>query len=148
MTQSGQMRAIWTLVLAVSCWPAGAQTPAADPVTVSAEHPRLFLRPQRLRLLRRERDRSSMRWQQFAALVAGNAPLPERGFAWALYYQVAADEAIGKQAVAWALSPGADLRQMAIVYDWCQDILTDAQRKALETRLSQEMTATAADNRV
>jgi hypothetical protein len=30
-----------------------------DPVTVSTEHPRLFLRPQRLRLLKRERQRSS-----------------------------------------------------------------------------------------
>ena len=52
-----------------------------------------------------------MRWQQFAALVAGNAPMPERGFALALYYQVSGDAAVGKQAVAWALAPGADLRQ-------------------------------------
>ena len=69
-----------------------------------------------------------MRWQQFAALVAGNAPMPERGFALALYYQVSGDAAVGKQAVAWALAPGADLRQMALVYDWCQELLTDAQK--------------------
>jgi hypothetical protein len=142
------MRALWTLLLTVCCWPAGAQTPADEPVTVSAEHPRLFLRPQRLRLLRRERERSSPRWQQFAALVAGNAPLPERGFAQALYYQTSLDSAIGKQAVVSALAPGADLRQMAIVYDWCQDLLTDAQRKDLETRLAQGLTASAADNSV
>ena len=36
-----------------------------EPVTVSSEHPRLFLRPARLRLLKRERERTSARWQQF-----------------------------------------------------------------------------------
>jgi hypothetical protein len=139
------MRAISTLLVALACWPAAAQNTADEPVTVSADHPRLFLRPQRLRLLRRERERSSMRWQQFAALVAGNAPLPESGFAQALYYQVAGDGAIGKQAVTSALAPGADLRQMAIVYDWCQDLLTDDQRKQLETRLAQGISASSAD---
>src|SRR3954454_5062696 len=111
MTQSGQMRVLSTLLLGLACWPAAAQAPADEPVTVSADHPRLFLRPQRLRLLRRERERSSMRWQQFAALVAGNAPLAERGFAQALYFHFAGDVLVGKQAVAWALTPGADLRQ-------------------------------------
>src|SRR5881398_88503 len=106
MTQSGQMRVLSTLAVGLACWPAAAQAPADEPVTVSADHPRLSLRPQRLRLLRRERERSSMRWQQFAALVAGNAPLPERGFAQALYFAIAGDDAIGKQAVASALSPG------------------------------------------
>src|SRR3954447_24485167 len=105
MTQSGQMRVLSMLLLAIACWPAAAQVPADEPVTVSADHPRIFLRPQRLRLLRRERERSSMRWQQFAALVAGSAPLPERAFAQALYYQVAGDGAIGKQAVTSALAP-------------------------------------------
>src|SRR5881398_875723 len=120
MTQSGQMRVLSTLAVGLACWPAAAQAPADEPVTVSAEHPRLFLRPQRLRLLRRERERSSMRWQQFAALVSGNAPLPERGFAQALYFQVSGDAVVGRQAIEWALTPAADLRQIAIVYDWCQ----------------------------
>src|SRR3954466_6732050 len=108
------MRAIWTLLLVFSCWPLGAQTPDTEPVTVSADHPRLFLRPQRLRLLKRERERSSMRWQQFAALVTGGAPLPERGLAMALYYRISGDEAAGKQAVGFAFGAGSDLRQMAI----------------------------------
>ena len=61
-----------------------------------------MLRAQRLRLLKRERDRTSMRWEQFKAFVAGKAPMPERGFAYALYYQVAEDNNFGKQAVEWA----------------------------------------------
>jgi hypothetical protein len=103
------------------------------------------LRPQRLRLLRRERQRKSMRWEQFAALVTGKAPLPERGFALALYYQVSGDAAAGRDAVAFALAPSADLRQQAIVYDWCQDVLTDAQRSALTARLAQAIAASPAN---
>jgi hypothetical protein len=125
-----------------------AQTAADEPVTVATEHPRLFLRPQRLRLLKRERERSSMRWQQFAALVNGGAPFPERGFAQALYYQISGETAAGKQAVAFAATPGADLRQIALVYDWCQDLLTDAQKSALGARMTQAIAATAADKSV
>jgi len=119
--------------------------PAADPIVVSTAHPRLFLRPGRLRLLRRERERVSLRWQQFEALMAGGAAMPEPGFAGALYYQVAGDKAAGLKAIAWALGPEADLRQMALVYDWCQDLLGDAERQNFAARLSRRMTESAAD---
>ncbi len=49
-----------------------------------------------------------MRWQQFDALVSGGAPMPEPGFAWALYYQVAKNDAAGRKAVDWALGPAKD----------------------------------------
>ena len=111
-----------------------AQT-SDDPVAVFTEHPRLFLRPQRIRLLKRERERASPRWQQFETLVAGNAPMPEPGFAWALYFQVSGNTAYGKKAIEWSLTPAADLRQQALVFDWCQDVLTDAQRRDLSARL-------------
>ena len=102
-----------------------AQTPADDdPIVVSTEHPRLLLRPARLRLLRRERDRTSARWQQFQLFLAGHAAMPETGFAKALYYQVAGNAEAGREAIAWALGPAADLRQQALVYDWCQDLLS------------------------
>jgi hypothetical protein len=111
---------------------------------VYAERPRIFLRPQRLRLLRRERERQSLRWQQFELLMAGKAPMPEAGFANALYYQVSGNAAYGKQAVAWALTPAAaDLRQLALILDWCQDLLTDAQAKTLGGKLTRGIDATA-----
>src|ERR1035441_1191141 len=74
MTQSGLMRAIPALLLALSSGsvPYVRAQPAGEPIAVSTEHPRLFLRPARLRMLRRERERASMRWQQFAALLAGH----------------------------------------------------------------------------
>ncbi len=119
-----------------------AQT-SDDPVAVFTEHPRLFLRPQRIRLLKRERERASARWQQFETLVAGNAPMPERGFAWALYFQVTGNAEFGRKAIAWALTPAADLRQQALVFDWCQDLLTEPQRRDLTARLTKGITDTA-----
>jgi hypothetical protein len=137
------MRAKTGLAAAICCFcvTLAAQT-TDDPVAVFTEHPRLFLRPQRLRLLKRERERASTRWQQFETLVAGNAPMPQPGFAWALYYQVSGDADFGKKAVAWSLSPGADLRQQALVFDWCQDLLTDAQRRDLATRMAKGIAET------
>jgi hypothetical protein len=138
------------VLAALGGWPAGGQTPAAtaDPVAVATEHPRLFLRPQRLRLLKRERERSSMRWQQFAALVTGNAPLQELGFAQALYFQVSGDANVAKEAISFAVAPGADLRQMAIVYDWCQDAMTAAQKSNLAGKLAKAIAAPPTDNTV
>src|SRR5208283_1075003 len=97
--------ALGILIFALEPAAGWTQAPvAADPVVVSADHPRLFLRAGRLRLLRRERERHSMRWQQFEALISGKAPMPEPGFAQALYYQVAGARAAGRRAVEWALS--------------------------------------------
>ena len=139
------MRALGALLALACWWSAAAQDLATEPVTVSTEHPRLLLRPQRLRLLRRERERTSPRWEQFAALVSGNAPMPERGFALALYYQIAGDAAAGKEAIAFALGLSADLRQQAIVYDWCQDLLNDAQRASLIAKLEKGITDPPSD---
>ena len=99
--------------------------PAEEDVSVSTEHPRLLLPPRRLRLLRRERERDSPRWRQLETLIAGKAAMPEAGFAWAFYYQITGAKEFGKQAVDWALTPQAkDLRQLAIVFDWCQPLLS------------------------
>jgi hypothetical protein len=109
---------------------------------VYTEQPRLLLRPQRLRLLKRERDRQSMRWEQFNTLIAGKAQMPEPGFASALFYAVTGDPAYGKLAIDWAES-ATDIRQVALVYDWCQDALTAAQGKALAAKLAKAASALA-----
>ncbi len=72
--------------------------------------------------------------------------MPEPGFAQALDYQISGDAAAGRQAVAWALGPGDDLRQLALVFDWCQDLLSEAQRRALAARIQKGMAAAAADD--
>lgn len=102
---------------------------------VYTEHPRLFLRPNRLRLLKREKERRSLRWLQFETLIAGKAPMSERGFAQALYYRASGDQAAGRRAVDWALGPTTDLRQLALVFDWCQELLNETQAKLLQAKL-------------
>ncbi|MGD0497483.1 MAG: hypothetical protein ABSC23_03500 [Bryobacteraceae bacterium] len=144
------MRLLWALALAVSCGAAlGAQAPgSSEPVVVDTEHPRLFLRPARLRLLKRERDRASDRWQQLETLLAGNIPMPEAGFAEALSYRVSGQEEEGRRAIAWALGPTADLRQMALVFDWCQDLMTDAEKSSLAAAMAKGMAALGSDESV
>jgi hypothetical protein len=104
---------------------------------VSTEHPRLFLRPQRLRLLKREVQRESLRWQQLAMLMEGKARMPEPGFALALYYQASGNEQAGLEAVKWALAGASDLRQLALVFDWCQPLMSPEQSRMLAGRLEQ-----------
>jgi hypothetical protein len=128
-----------------------------DEFRVYTEHPRLILTPQRLRLLKRERERESQRWRQFDLLVKGSASgppaasgaasLPEPGFALALYYAVSGDNAVGRRAVAWALSPAADdLRQLALVYDWCLPVLNPQDSVALAAKIRRLILRKTADD--
>jgi hypothetical protein len=118
---------------------AAQEKPEEEYFQVYTEAPRIFLRPQRLRLLRKERERRSMRWQQLETFILGKVPMPEPGFAQALYYQIAGDKAVGQLAARWAAGPGADLRQLALVYDWCQDLFTPAEAKAVTAKLQRAL---------
>lgn len=116
---------------------------------VYTEAPRLLLRPARLRLTQRERERQSIRWQQFDSLITGGANIPEPGFAYALHYRVAQQPAIGKQAVDWALSEKANpsqpghLRQLAMVYDWCQPMMSPQELDRLGAKIERGLTTPA-----
>jgi hypothetical protein len=136
-----------TGVLCLFCLTLAAQT-GDDPVAVFTEHPRLLLRPQRLRLLKRERERSSARWQQLEALVAGGAPMTERGFAWGLYSVVAGNDALAREAIVLGLTGALDLRQQALVFDWFQNLMSDSQRREFAASLQKGIAATAADTSI
>jgi hypothetical protein len=117
----------------------------SDEFRVYTEAPRLLLTPQRLRLLQRERQRDSLRWNVLDGLISGGAALPEPGFAWALYYRTTGDLSWGKKAVDWALGTNAtDLRQLALVYDWCGPAMTAEQRTALAAKLQPALSASPA----
>jgi hypothetical protein len=122
-----------------------ASAVAADGLLVDTEHPRILLGRGRLPFLRRERDREGPRWTQFAALAGGQASLPEPGFAAALYYRVAGDREAGRRAVDWALGPARDLRQLAMVFDWCQDLLDESQSRSLAAKLQTGIEQSARD---
>ncbi len=115
--------------------PAVATAQAAEEdFQVWTDHPRLLLNRHRLRLLKRERERDSIRWQQFHTLMAGGAQMAEPGFAAALYYQISGDAAFAKKAIEWT-ARGTDLRQLALAYDWCRDRMTGAQARALVDKI-------------
>ena len=127
----------------------GSAAPSAEDLGIYSDAPRLLLTKARLRLLQRERERKSMRWEQFDALVAGGAAMPEPGFAWALYYRVAGNvegAAIGRKAVEWALSEQAnadqdrDLRQLALVFDWCGPLMNPQQSQRLAAKIQRAIT--------
>jgi hypothetical protein len=123
------LRFILLSLMFSTCWLHGEE------YRVYAPHPRLLLAGKHLRLLQRERERQSMRWQQFQKLIEAGAPLPEPGLAQALFAIVANDSRAGRRAVEWALSPAADVRQTALVYDWCQDWLSESQAAVLRAKL-------------
>jgi hypothetical protein len=106
-----------------------------DSFKAYTEVPRLLMRPQRLKLLRRERERRSLRWDQFETLWTGNAPFPELGWAQALRFQLADDRESGTRAVAWAVGPGDDVRQLAIISDWCAPLIGGDDKRQLYAKL-------------
>ena len=119
---------------------AAALAHADEDYKVYTDPPRLLLRAQRLRLLRRERERQAQRWLHFETLIAGKAQMPEPGFALALHYQISQQEASGKQAIAWAVSSGAtDIRQIALVFDWCAALLGKSEQTQLAQKLERSL---------
>jgi len=142
VTKSNRMLVLILLLVMAggAAWPQSTTAPAVQPQNdedfrVYTDAPRIFLNARRLRLLRRERERESMRWQQFQLLMSGKASMPEPGLANALCYQITGDTAYAKLAIEWALGPTTDLRQQAMVSDWCGSAMTPADATAIASRL-------------
>lgn len=116
----------WRILALAALAGAGAGLAQAQEIDYQLynEPPRLLLNQRRLRLLKRERERESMRWQQFDALMRGKARMSEPGFALALWGVVAGQPDVCQQAAEWAAranpAEAGQLRQIALVYDWCQ----------------------------
>ncbi len=135
------MRIARTLLLLASLLPVAAL--CEQSYRVYTEHPRLWLDARRLRLLRRERERDSIRWQQLQLLTKSGQALPEQPLVLALEYQVAQDQQAGKQAAEWAVKRAAaagapdtaELRLLAVVFDWCYPLLSDADRGKVAERM-------------
>gem|GEM_PF-1734210 len=93
--------------------------------------PRLLLTPQRLKRLQRDRQRQTVRWAGFENRIESTPDSPERGFELALYYAVTRDEKRGRDAIAWALQHPCEQRQIALVLDWCGNLISTDQRRML-----------------
>lgn len=134
------------LLASALCLPAVSRAQPSPKYRVDVEHPRLLLPQRRSRLIRREHERDTMRWTQFKTLVEGGAAFPEPGFAFATYYMASGNQQRGRQAVEWALGPGSDLRQLALVFDWCQLLLTKEESAKLEAKLRAGLAKPGADD--
>lgn len=134
MTQLGAVGALLSLFLL----PPALLAQEAD-YQVYTESPRILLNQRRLRLLKRERERESMRWQQFDALMRGKARMSEPGFTQALWSVVTGQPGACRQAAEWAVKTAAadpsDLRQVALVYDWCQGSAGEALNNLMARKL-------------
>ena len=92
--------------------------------------PKLLLNAQRLRRLRRDRERKTPRWVSFENRINTVPDSPERGFELALYYAVTGDEAKGREGIVWALNHVTG-RQRVLVADWCAPLLTAEDKQKL-----------------
>jgi hypothetical protein len=121
--------------------------PGPDGFRAYTNPPSLFLLPSRLKLLRRERERRSLRWEQFETLWQAGTQYPEFGWTAALRYQLAGDDAAGRQAVAWAANAtstsDAISRQLALIVDWCSPLLAaaDADKAQIFPKLERVLAA-------
>ena len=145
VTQSDRMPSRRRLLATVLSFPAWARAQGSPRYRVDTDHPRLLLPQRRARLIRREQERDTMRWAQFKTLVEGGATFPEPGFALATYYMASGSQPRGRQAVEWALGPGNDLRQLAIVFDWCQILMSKEESAKLEAKLRAALASPGAD---
>jgi hypothetical protein len=95
-----------------------------------APAPKLLLSAQRLRRLKRDRERKTPRWVSFENRVNNVPDSPERGFELALYYAITGDEGKGREAVAWALAHKS-ARLSALVIDWCGPLVSAEDKNKL-----------------
>lgn len=133
--------------------PAQDLPPQEIEFSIYTEPPRLFLNSRRLRLLQREKERDSLRWAQFQTLMEGQARFPEPGFAHALYGRVTGQESHCKMAAAWAgkeANPAQpeDLRQIALVLDWCAASLPEGERRQIAMRAKPQLNTAPTSIRV
>ncbi len=137
------------LLLALLCVP--VLLPGQADFRVYTDHPRLFLEAKALRRLTRDVERETTRWRRLAELIAEDAALPEAPIVHALAYRIAADEESGRRAVdslrlglrAGTLGSPGRLRQAALVFDWCYDLLTPEERERFAAALGQVAAARA-----
>lgn len=77
-----------------------------------------FLTPQRLRRLKRDRERQTPRWTNFETRVNTVKDSPERGLELALYYVVTGDRSSGAAAQDWLKLHPCDKRQSFLIQNW------------------------------
>lgn len=119
-----------------------AQTASEENYKAYTEAPRLLLRPARLKLLTRERQRQTIRHEQFDSYIRNRQAMPETVFALALAARISGEAEHCTTAYNWMQkSKEVDLRQKALLYDWCGEMLDPKQHSALGETLKRSVPA-------
>ncbi len=129
---NNRLRLATIAFLPVLLWAQNQPMNQAPAVDVVPHTPHLLLTAQRLKRLKRDRDRQTLRWTNFADRIESVPNSPERGFELALYYVVTGDEDKGREAVAWAKGHPCERRQVALVRDWCAALFNGEPVKGCE----------------
>ncbi|MFL6415803.1 MAG: hypothetical protein ACJ74Y_09055 [Bryobacteraceae bacterium] len=118
------MRLATFAFLPVLLWAQDAPQANQGALAALPHNPHLLLSSQRLKRLKRDRERQTLRWANFADRVESAPDSAERGFELALFYAVTGDEAKGREAVQWAKDHPCERRQVALIRDWCAALFT------------------------
>ncbi|MBV9300498.1 MAG: hypothetical protein JOY62_07420 [Acidobacteriaceae bacterium] len=102
-------------------------------ITAQEHSPHLLLTAQRLKRLQHDRERQTVRWLNFENRVTTVPDSLERGFELALYYLVTRDQKRGREAIQWALDHPCELRQIALIVNWCDPLVSDEERRKLRS---------------
>ena len=79
--------------------------------------PGLIFTPQRIKRIKRERERQTPRWTNFEERLRTVSDSPERGFELALYTAVTGEDLHGGESDKWALAHPCERRQVALIRD-------------------------------
>ncbi len=82
---------------------------------LESHKPALLLTDQRIKRLKRDRERQTQRWTNFESRVKNVTDSSERGFELALYYRITGDESSAAEADRWIRSHPCERRQAALV---------------------------------
>lgn len=103
----------------------------APAASLLAQRPHLLLTARRLHRLKLDAQRQTERWVNFEKRVKTVSDSPERGFELALYSSVTDNAAPCQEAIKWGLAHVQNVRQNALIVDWCRDALADGQESQL-----------------
>jgi hypothetical protein len=93
----------------------------------------LLLTPQRLKRLKRDRERQTDRWLAFEQRIQENANSPQRGLELAMYYAVTGDADKGRAAIAWTLGHACETLSLRLITAATADLQSPEQGKKLRT---------------
>ena len=143
---AGLVRSLLLPVALTAFFPSAssAQTPADEDYHVYTDSPRFCSPSSGCACSSASGERQSMRWQQFDTLISGGAAMPEPGSPGALLSgrgRRGGRAKGGRMGAVRCADAPRDLRQLALVFDWCGPVMTKAQADRLRAKIEHGLIA-------